>query len=219
MTLSNRQQEILKSAVLEYIQTAQPVSSQLLEERSSLAVSPATIRSELQMLVETGFLSQPHISSGRVPTDKGYRFFVDEIYESEELDLLSEIEDSFDFLQAMTRELAQASSHLVITHVPTRPFLFKEGWEGVLSEPEFQDKESLLNFTKFLRDVERRIDDLEVQGNIDIYIGDEYPYSKVGDFSILISKLPTREKGFLALIGPKRMPYKRNINLLQKMFS
>ncbi len=219
MTLSNRQREILKSAVFQYIQTAQPVSSQLLEEHSSLDVSPATIRSELQALGEMGFLLQPHISSGRVPTDRGYRFFVDEIYEEEKLDLLSEIEDSFDFLKTITRELARASSHLVMAHIPTHRFLFKEGWEGVLSEPEFQNRESLASFTKFLGDVEEHVKDLQVAGSIDIYIGGENPYSKIGDFSVLISKLPVRETGFVALIGPKRMPYKRNIKLLQKIFS
>ena len=219
MTLSHRQKDILTSAVLAYIQSAQPVSSHLLEERSSLNISPATIRSELQILGEMGFLSQPHISSGRIPTDKGYRFLVDEIYKEEELDLLSEIEDSFDFLKTMTMELAQASSHLVMAHIPTHHFLFKEGWEGVLSEPEFQNGESLSNFTTFLKDIERRIDDMEVQRGINIYIGEEYPYSKEREFSILISKLPMTESGFLALIGPKRMPYKRNIKLLQQIFS
>lgn len=220
MALSDRQQEILKNTVLEYIRVAQPVSSQLLEERSRLNISPATIRSELQVLCEEGFLSQPHISSGRVPTDRGYRFFVDSIYAEElkeEQELEVKMQDSL--VRAMIQELARASSHLVMAHIPSERFFFKEGWEGLFKEPEFQERDSIANFARFVRDLEGHIQDLKIERHVDVYIGKENPFSRIQDFSIIFSQLQLQdtETGFVALIGPKRMQYKKNINLLKSL--
>jgi heat-inducible transcriptional repressor len=73
--LSERQELILHSLIKEYIDSAEPISSDLLKKRSHLTVSPATIRNELQELTELGYIMQPHTSAGRVPTEKGYKFF------------------------------------------------------------------------------------------------------------------------------------------------
>lgn len=77
--MDTRKQTILDHAISRYIQTAEPVGSKVLAENSSLQVSPATIRHELNELEKEGYLVQPHTSSGRVPTDKGYRFYVDSL--------------------------------------------------------------------------------------------------------------------------------------------
>jgi heat-inducible transcriptional repressor len=76
MQLTERQKEILTMLVREYIGSAEPVSSELLKERGSFDISPATIRNDLQELAEQGYIAQPHTSAGRVPTEKAYRFFV-----------------------------------------------------------------------------------------------------------------------------------------------
>src|SRR3954452_18267787 len=75
--LAFRSRRILYAAVTEYIATGEPVGSRKLARRYGLDISPATIRNELADLEESGFLAQPHTSAGRVPTDKGFRAFVD----------------------------------------------------------------------------------------------------------------------------------------------
>jgi len=75
--LSQRQEIILHSLIKEYIDSAEPISSDLLKKRGSLNVSPATIRNELQELTELGYIMQPHTSAGRVPTEKGYKLFIE----------------------------------------------------------------------------------------------------------------------------------------------
>lgn len=82
--LNERRRVVLKALVEEYIASGQPVGSRHLVERYQLACSPATVRNELAALEETGYVYQPHVSSGRVPTDAGYRAFVDELLESGE---------------------------------------------------------------------------------------------------------------------------------------
>jgi len=77
--LDDRKAAILRAVVEEYIQTAQPVGSAHVAARAQLAVSPATVRNEMGLLEREGYLAQPHTSAGRVPTDKGYRFFVDSL--------------------------------------------------------------------------------------------------------------------------------------------
>lgn len=85
MELSPRQQLILKLVIREYIANAAPVGSKTLGERYDLGVSPATIRNELAALEEMGYLTHPHTSAGRMPTDQGYRYFVENLMDETEL--------------------------------------------------------------------------------------------------------------------------------------
>lgn len=80
--LNERRRRVLKALVEEYISSAQPVGSKTLVDRYELGCSPATVRNELSILEETGFVVQPHVSAGRLPTDSGYRDFVDRLLEA-----------------------------------------------------------------------------------------------------------------------------------------
>src|SRR5205085_10421338 len=114
VNLTPRQRGILHRVVEEFVATGQPVGSKHLVERSSLSVSPSTVRYELAELETLGLLTHPHTSAGRVPTERGYRFYVDTLLERLEprpgpfeLDLSlvrSEVEAA---LQATTEMLAQ----------------------------------------------------------------------------------------------------------------
>ena len=77
--LDDRKAAILRAVVQEYIHTAQPVGSAHLARTGNLGVSSATVRNEMAVLERDGYLAHPHTSAGRIPTDKGYRFFVDTI--------------------------------------------------------------------------------------------------------------------------------------------
>ncbi len=79
--LNERRRRVLAALVEEYIESATPVGSKTLVERYELGCSPATVRNELSILEETGFVLQPHVSAGRLPTDSGYRSFVDDLIE------------------------------------------------------------------------------------------------------------------------------------------
>ena len=79
MSLEERKLEVLRAIVEDYISTEEPVGSKALAERHHLGVSPATIRNDMALLEEEGYIAQPHTSAGRVPTDKGYRLFVDRL--------------------------------------------------------------------------------------------------------------------------------------------
>ncbi|GGZ74528.1 heat-inducible transcriptional repressor HrcA [Streptomyces subrutilus] len=77
--LSERRLEVLRAIVQDYVGTEEPVGSKALTERHRLGVSPATVRNDMAVLEEEGYIAQPHTSAGRIPTDKGYRLFVDKL--------------------------------------------------------------------------------------------------------------------------------------------
>ena len=79
--LDERKRLVLRAVIEDYVETAEPVGSRTIARKHNLGVSPATIRNEMADLEETGYLHQPHVSAGRVPSDKGYRFYVDVLME------------------------------------------------------------------------------------------------------------------------------------------
>ncbi|MBU1015281.1 hypothetical protein KKI17_02490 [Patescibacteria group bacterium] len=226
MGITDRQKEILGGAVEAYIRYAEPVSSQFLEDSYELGVSPATIRNELFELTLQGYLSQPYVSSGRVPTDKGYRFYVDEVLERGlgkpvVLEVRREAGDDAEFVYGLLQELSAFVSGLVLAYVGERQFLWKEGWERVLGEPEFAERSMMDNFLHFLRDVESGMGEVKMEQTLEVYIGGENPFSRVRDFSIMVAecRLPGSKKSIVALVGPKRMHYEKNLRALRSLNS
>ena len=203
--ITERQGEILNGIVQEYIKGAEPVSSKILEREHKFGICPATIRNEMQRLTQKGYLYQPHTSAGRIPTDQGYRFFVDKILEEEIEDLAKDLEMTWN-VRGITKFLARESSNLVLGYLASEKILWKEGWGEILQEPEFTQPGFVLKFAQIIDDFEENIEELFLP-EIQIYIGRENPFSKTKDFSIITS-------GVFTILGPKRMDYNKNINLL-----
>ncbi len=125
LKLTDRQREILRRLVEEYISTGQPVGSKYLVERAGLSVSPSTVRSELAELERLGLLTHPHTSAGRVPTETGYRLFVEGVLDRLEprpatvaLDLSGPAPEVEVALQATTEALAQMTRLLALVSAP-----------------------------------------------------------------------------------------------------
>ena len=142
-TLSDRQRDILRLVVEEYVATGQPVGSKTLVERAALAVSPSTVRSELAELERLGLLTHPHTSAGRLPTEAGYRVYVDELLtrpesRPEEFPLglgaaRAEVEDA---LQATTEMLSQVTRLLALVSAPPLEAATVKHVEVLLLQPE-----------------------------------------------------------------------------------
>ena len=123
--LTARQEEIFARVVDEHIATGAPVGSKTLVERGGLAVSPSTVRNELAVLEELGLLTHPHTSAGRIPTDLGYRLYVDRILESLrprptelDLDLTAAASQVDSALRATTEALAHLTHLLALVSAP-----------------------------------------------------------------------------------------------------
>ncbi|MEG1705259.1 MAG: heat-inducible transcriptional repressor HrcA [Clostridia bacterium] len=88
MKLDDRKKRILASVVEDYVTSAEPVGSKTIADRYNLEYSSATIRNDMKLLEESGYLEQPHVSSGRIPSSKGYRYYVDNLMQSQQLSML-----------------------------------------------------------------------------------------------------------------------------------
>ena len=126
MQLSERKREILRRVVEEYVATGQPVGSRALVERAGLGVSPSTVRGELAELEALGFLTHPHTSAGRVPTESGYRLYAEELVETLEgrpvglgVDLGSMRNELEEALRTTTDSLSRATRLLALVSAPT----------------------------------------------------------------------------------------------------
>lgn len=234
MEITSRQQQILDEIIQEYISSAQPVASEWLKNKHHFDICPATIRIEMQKLTEQGFLSQLHTSGGRVPTARAYRFFVDNLFrkkgsgrkfltlENEKYlqSIKDDVDDIFRVCQSLTEAISSVSFSLAISYLSGKDFLWKEGWEEVFQEPEFEDADYTRRFIRAARTVEKEINQfLTANKGLQIYIGQEAPLLNSDDFSMLLSpcRFPQEQKGLVMLLGPKRMAYQKNIALLNEV--
>ena len=230
MTLTKRQEKLLEKIVKEYVRSAVPVSSKLLYKKYDFGVSPATLRNEMQKLTEQGYLYQPHTSAGRMPTDRGYRFFVNSLFEKDCFrveeekkskileEIKKEVDDSIKLIQILSRILADNSYNLGLSFLLGQEILWKEGWEKVFSKPEFRGAEITSRFIKTLNSFERNIKEFASDSSLEpkVYIGKENTVSRDNEFSIIAAKFVCSDfncEGMFAILGPKRMNYNRNISL------
>jgi heat-inducible transcriptional repressor len=233
--ITERQAEILRYIVKDFIDLAYPISSELLEKRHDLGICSATIRLEMQKLTKEKFLFKPHTSSGRIPTDKGYRFFVNDLLancswkESKEnepqwlKECFKEFNNIIKFIQSLTKSLARISSLLVVNYLSDEEIILKEGWEEILKEPEFENKKMVDSFVQFISHLDSWIKKIELNSQPKIFIGKETCLPKGEDFSIIcgkyhFSKRNSKINGVISLIGPKRMNYYKNLKLINFVF-
>lgn len=217
--ISERQSQILNTIVDEYIKTAMPVSSGVLFDKGFFDVSCPTIRNEMADLTDMGFLAQPHTSAGRVPTERGYRFFVDE--------LVAMGEASQDKMQTMrdkkrgrlldrAREVSQNTNDLVICIGEEDGEIKYLGLKKVLQNPEFSTHEAVLSILEELERFENYIDGVRkyLTRDLTIFIGSENPFFENSEYSMISARV---NDSFIALLGPMRMRYKINLSLLERI--
>ncbi len=226
MEITQRQAQILAAIVKEYSKTGHPVGSQDLEERYQFGVSSATIRNDMQALEKANLLTHPHTSAGRIPTDEGYRYFVNKLMNHLELTLaeqrklrteLSKLKHQYlELGRGITKLLADQSHGAAFALLPQS--VSTSGLSQVIDhgiEPaEFKE---LAQFMDKLEEHGQKLIKQEIQ-DVEAFIGRETPLPiKLSDFSLLVSRvnLPDGKKGLIGIVGPKRMRYARNISLLE----
>lgn len=223
--ISQRQAKILAAIVKEYSQTGQPVGSAELSEKYGFSVSAATIRNEMQALEKTKYIYQPHTSAGRVPTDEGFRFFVNKLMKHLELSQMEQkkLHQELRTLQKQYIELGQSLTKLLAREGQGAAFALLPGNTSTTGLSNVIDENvttsEVREIAKFLDNVGEYGKQLASKGidEVKAYIGREAPVPLARDFSLVVTRvnLPRGEKGVIGIIGPKRMKYARNISLLE----
>ncbi|MGC8880890.1 MAG: hypothetical protein ACP5OX_01285 [Minisyncoccia bacterium] len=224
----NRKKEILEKVVSCYLEKGQPIASEFLVMRYHLKISPATIRNEFQELSKDGYLYKCHISSGRIPTDKALKFFIGKILNGKEVEVwkrrwyekmkekirvLNNLERTIDFLANETRAFS-------FFYLPEEEMVVKKGMKylfGFLDEElEKIDCHLIKNLAESLENFDNQIRKIEINSWPVIYIGKENPLVRADNLSFLINHARSKPLIF-GILGSKRMPYERNLGLLQAM--
>ena len=151
--MNTRQQQILCAITRNYIETAEPVASKTIVLEYDLDVSSATVRSEMSWLEDNGYLYQPHISSGRIPTDRGYRFYVDKLMARYQLTHGEQQKINREYQlapttvsQVLQRTIRFVSDFLCCTSLitsPDRDIIYVYGTTKLMDQPEFSDSRRL----------------------------------------------------------------------------
>ncbi len=231
MRMTERQSQILRALVREHTRTTLPVGSGALVQRYRLPYSSATVRAELGDLEADGYLAHPHISAGRVPTSQGYRHYVNHDVRAPRVtaedvslfrdDLVRLEGECHRIARRAAKLIAHLTRHLAIAGIAEREELYEAGLADILAEPEFADTEGL-------REVSRVVDALDAQfeelvntpiNEPMVYIGEENPLTDTRRVSVLMITVdfPSGERGILAVVGPTRMRYDRNIQVLARV--
>jgi transcriptional regulator of heat shock response len=226
--ITQRQAKILAAIVKENCDTGQPVASQDLVEKYNFHISSPTIRNEMQALEKLGYISQPHTSSGRVPTDKGFRFFVNELMDRVQLSLKEQdsLKRELFRLQIAHAEMGRRIAKLLSEHSQQASFaLFPEdmsttGLSNILDNPALpaQDAKEIAKFFDNIDQyAEKMMQDYSENCKPATFIGKELKLSKKSDYSMIVSGLclPGGKKGVIGLIGPKSMKYEKNLSLME----
>lgn len=228
-----RKREILLETIKEYIQNAMPVSSDVLRQRRGFELSSATIRNVLAELEDDGFLVQPHTSSGRIPTDKGYRYYLELLmqrgqldeHQKEEIALPINLEHPEDLeliLENASDCLAELTHYAsIVSSVYRDDRFYFRGLHFLLEQPEFNDIDKMRAFLTVLEERARLLELINnaPQGSINIYIGKESHCDEIEDCSLVISTYSKKgsAKGRLGILGPKRMDYSKVISILEHL--
>jgi len=229
-----RQDQILDLIIQVYVEDGKPVSSEALKERFGLSFSSATLRNIMSELEHLGYLSHLHTSSGRVPTQEGFRYYINflmqEQKKTKQQDASLFVDKSMGYIKELDDLLEQASRTLSnLTHYAGFSFLsdqrdrlFFWGTHFILQEPEFEDIDILRNiFTTFEQRMSLFRDFLEknLSEDIKVFIGDEIGLEQIRNCSLVLSSLQATkdQRAFLGILGPIRMNYGLAISNLKTL--
>jgi len=218
--LTNRQTQILKALVDEYIENAGPVGSEILEKKHNLGVSSATIRNEMVELTQMGFLKQPHTSAGRVPTSKAMKFYIDQLMEEKKLSITEEVKakeevwDVRDNLEDLIAETVHAmagktgSLALAVSHADDK--VWHSGYANVFTNPEFSDVQVCMNLFSLLEEInalqEIFFERLVGMSGIGLLFGDDLGWPVYDPITVVGSTARVGGKEIaLGIISPARL--------------
>lgn len=228
-----RKKRVLQAIIKHFIETAEPVGSNTIIVSYQFHVSPATIRNDMMSLECEGFIFQPHTSAGRIPTDKGYRLFVDEMADykkarQQAIQTLQTIRGQYkaekvrEKLHDAVSLLARATNCVSFSTTPDNPHTFFLGMSNVLRQPEFSHDsvraseviEVLEKGDNFVKTLNK----LEITDGVRTFIGEENILPQTQSCSIIVTKYKKDGfEGYFGILGPKRMNYAYNIVLIEEI--
>lgn len=195
-------------------------------------VSSATIRSEMARLEEMGLITAPHTSAGRIPTDKGYRYYVNTITEAQlgkearptidrsaraiEAHVNSHLDKSDRAIRSAVDSLVELTGNLGFATIGSE--LYMSGIGTLFSQPEFIEGRHVQAVARLLDNIEPWLREASPNQALNVFIGSENPIGKTSGATLIISKFssPYSDKSYIGVIGPTRQNYARTMQLVRR---
>lgn len=232
MEITERQKQILCQIIEEYAETASPVGSMTMAKL--FGVSPATIRAEMARLEAFGLIAQPHTSAGRVPTDAGYRFYVNNLDGVENdgrlrleakslergahaLDVRISSQSRADAaIRGAVDTLVELTGNLGLATIGGQ--LYLAGISQLFTQPEFMDTRRVQAVAKLLDNLEPWLMEAAPGEALNIFIGQENPIGRNSEVSLIISKFrsPFSDRSYIGVLGPTRQNYVKVMSLVKQ---
>jgi heat-inducible transcriptional repressor len=219
--MTPRQQQILQAIVELYAETAEPVGSLALCQQFEM--SSATIRAEMAELERQGYIMQPHISAGRVPTDKGYRFYVNGLGEhtgdsrteqalAKRVHSAGQAEQS---IKSAVESLAHVTHNLGLGTIGRN--LYLSGMASLFQQPEFYGGQQAYEVARLLDSLEEWLAEAAPNDPVSVYIGQENPIGRASGATLIISRFesPYSARSYIGVLGPTRQNYGPVIGLVE----
>jgi len=222
--MTERQSKILATIVEQYAEVAAPVGSVLLAKIFN--VSSATIRNEMAELEALGYIKQPHTSAGRIPTDKGYRFYVNQISSQDNpshsvrntnamATRVSGAGEPSQAIKSAVDSLVQLTHNLGIATIGNQ--LYVAGYSNLFGQPEFVDPVHAREVARLLDNLEPWLAEAEPNEALNVYIGRENPIGRSAGVSLIISRYrsPYSDSSYIGILGPTRQSYRNVMELVE----
>jgi transcriptional regulator of heat shock response len=227
MSITPRQQKLLRAIIKEFIDTAEAVGSLSLLDKYNFKLSSATVRNEMAELVFRGYLYKKHSSAGRIPTTKGWRFFVDHIEGDEvqyiDADMRDEVisnlvklrDEKSNLIRQGLNFLSTISENAAVALIDNN--VFYAGLANLTEIPEMRDEDNLHRILQILEDYYTLSDVFKKKnqvGAVNILIGEEETGKEIfKNYSVIFSEIRFNNfRGFIAVVGPNRMDYHKVIS-------
>ena len=221
--MNERQELILNIIIREYIETALPISSSLLVEKYKLDISSATVRNEMAELEASGYIMQPHTSSGRIPTEQAYLWFVERLSPkkissglSAKISLAEDLDELA--LKNLAKSLAELSG-LAVFCAFHRHNLYYTGVSNLLSQPEFTQSKLVYDMSVIIDRLDEIINDSFEQFDYGakISLGQDCLFGSFTASVVTKYKLGSNV-GVIGIIGPLRQDYEKNWQLINYLY-
>ena len=226
--MTERQIAILAAIIEQYAEVASPVGSVTLAKL--FGVSSATVRSEMAKLEDMGLIAQPHTSAGRVPTDQGYRFYVNRLTETAS-ELPLQLDRSARAIEARVAAQADRADRAIRSAVDSLvdltqnlglatigDQLYMSGIGNLFSQPEFLHGSHVQNVAKLLDNIEPWLREAAPNEPLNVYIGSENPIGRNSGASLIVSRFrsPYSDRSYIGVLGPTRQSYARVMHLVRQ---
>ena len=221
MPITSRQAELLRIIIEEYVKSADAIGSENIVAKYNLGVSPATVRNEMAALTSEGYLEQPHTSAGRIPTAMGFRYYLSELMQEQEIPVISEVSikqrlwqerhEMENLLRNTALALADETKEMALT-ITDNGKVYAAGAAYILDNPEFYDidlTKAVLGLIDQYETLQAMFGKVPDEHNVHVLVGAETGLSYLAPCGVVYRHfdLGRGRMGTLGVIGPARQNY------------